>query len=90
MANQLKQKQQQAMRDNLEAYARAQHELQQAEVKSDISSDKVSMGTSYHKAPAYTYAPPPQYGYGYYQPQMPFEQAAPVKPYQTLAAASTK
>lgn len=48
------------------------------------------MGTSYHKAPAYTYAPPPQYGYGYYQPQMPFEQAAPVKPYQTLAAASTK
>lgn len=60
---QLKYKQDQAMRENLEAYARAQHELQQKDdVKSEISSDKISYGTTYHQ-PTYAYAPPPNFTY---------------------------
>ena len=49
MAIQLKYKQDKAVRDNLEAYAKAQYELQQQDVKSEVSSDRISYGTTYHQ-----------------------------------------
>ena len=87
---QLKYKQDAAMRENMEAYARAQHELQQKDdVKSEISSDKISYGTTYHQ-PTYAYAPPPNYNYQS-QPAAQYYATSPKsssskQPYKTLAA----
>ena len=45
MANQLKFKQEQAIRDNLEAYSKAQNNLQQLDINSEVTMYKTSFST---------------------------------------------
>ena len=74
MAIDLRMRQEENMRDQLEKFARAQHEMQENEVRDDISDDKISYGTSYHPKMQFGYAAPPNYYYGQpgqaYQPHI--------------------